>query len=509
MFMDALSASATTNKKDPKKRKRRTSSSKDGSVSSPPDSPQSATILSPRVSTAPLKFYQDILEDDDKKDESVNKNEKNDESSSKKDDDESSKVVDENVDDEEKGDDGDEEEFPTKPKKSKLESDATSSQGKDKDDLQNSTAEPDETEIAEELPKPPGPGCGPDGPPGVLMIHRRKGPKKQLKWKPQETIEQIRYFELDETERVNVTKTFIDAKQSERCREREAVQTSRNLAAEDKMYKEIEWKPLIEIEGVPSHPEGSQSKERQIQADRELTCLKVLYFNANSVPDSASEPDMEQYHFIDPPIIPIDDVTGNPEAINDLTKFPWPEPKLSPINLNSPNNLPPFGNGMPPFNQFPVNGLNPWQQPMFNLADGMIPPIPPLGLGIPIPDDLNLSNLPPFINNDFNGPPPFGFPNFPPNMNNMNRNDNNMGGGRNNNNNGNRGNWFRQNDGGGGGGWSNNHDDRGDRDRGGRGGGRYNNNNNGRPWVHGNNNNRNNRFGYNSGMKNSYRVNQQ
>jgi len=66
-----------------------------------------------------------------------------------------------------------------------------------------------------------------------LLLQKRKGPKKVLKWKTD--LESIRYFELDETERVNVTKTFTDMKQMEKQNEREAFQMARKLS----MYNKI------------------------------------------------------------------------------------------------------------------------------------------------------------------------------------------------------------------------------------------------------------------------------
>lgn len=66
-----------------------------------------------------------------------------------------------------------------------------------------------------------------DGLRSVLLLQKRKGPKKVLKWKTD--LESIRYFELDETERVNVTKTFTDMKQIEKQNEREAFQMARKL----------------------------------------------------------------------------------------------------------------------------------------------------------------------------------------------------------------------------------------------------------------------------------------
>lgn len=67
-----------------------------------------------------------------------------------------------------------------------------------------------------------------DGLKSVLVLQKRKGPKKVLKWKTD--LESIRYFELDETERVNVTKTFTDMKQMEKQNEREAFEMARKLS---------------------------------------------------------------------------------------------------------------------------------------------------------------------------------------------------------------------------------------------------------------------------------------
>lgn len=48
-------------------------------------------------------------------------------------------------------------------------------------------------------------------------------------------LESVRYFELDETERVNVTKTFTDMKQIDKQNEREAFQMARKLS-KSKIY---------------------------------------------------------------------------------------------------------------------------------------------------------------------------------------------------------------------------------------------------------------------------------
>lgn len=123
------------------------------------------------------------------------------------------------------------------------------------------------------------------------MIHRRKGPKKQLKWKAQDDLEEIRYFELDVTERCNVTKTFTDLKHMERIDERNKYMLSRKLSSEDIMMERTAWLPLIVVDNVPPHPDGVNSQERNIQRTRERSVLQALYFNRHMIPESPAKPD--------------------------------------------------------------------------------------------------------------------------------------------------------------------------------------------------------------------------
>ena len=166
-----------------------------------------------------------------------------------------------------------------------------------------------------------------DGLRSVLLLQKRKGPKKNLKWKTE--LESIRYFELDETERVNVTKTFTDMKQMEKQGEREAFQMARKLSTEDLMEEKTRWKPLIPIDlPAPLVEPGKDSREKDIQYAREKGILQALYFNRSMIPDSPSEPDEERHHvIIDPKIIPLEDLTGNKESEKDFTDKAWPEPK--------------------------------------------------------------------------------------------------------------------------------------------------------------------------------------
>uniref|UniRef100_A0A182J1D6 Uncharacterized protein n=1 Tax=Anopheles atroparvus TaxID=41427 RepID=A0A182J1D6_ANOAO len=208
--------------------------------------------------------------------------------------------------------------------------------------------------------KPPGPGCGPDGPPGVLVIHRRKGPKKQLRWRVADELEEIRYFELDVTERCNVTKSFTDMKQMERVDERQKFLMARKVGSEDIMVEKTPWRPLITVDNVPTSPDGSQSVERNVQHQRERGCLQALYFNKHMIPDSPVEPEpADIYQTADPVHIPLEDVTGNPDSVNDFTSMPWPDPKSTPPHESAAFNSPFFPADLPPGGGFGPGGFPP------------------------------------------------------------------------------------------------------------------------------------------------------
>lgn len=293
--------------KNTKKKKRRMSTSKE---SSGPDSPATPTSPS-KVIAAPLKFYQDTLEDEGNKSEDE-------------------KVKKENANSD---DDNEDNIKPTKKAKTEINDDDEDKNASNDDEIDiNIKIEENISKEADEpipVKRPPGPGCGPDGPPGVLTIYRRKGPKKQLKWRPQELLEEVRFFELDETERVNVTKTFNDMILMERSDERNSFLMGRKLPQEDLMKETTDWMQLHLIDNIPLHPDGNNSKEKKIQAERETTVLQALYFSKNMIPDTPADPDMEHHQLTDPQFIPLYDITGA-DTINSFTGMSWPEAKGSP-----------------------------------------------------------------------------------------------------------------------------------------------------------------------------------
>lgn len=352
LFSDALAASANSISKSKidaaKKRKRRLSSSKD----------EKSTPTSP-TSTAPLKFYQDTLES------------------------ENAEPHEENDDDE------------SKPKKTRASlSDEEVGSPKNVDEIQ----EPEEVVL--EAKKVPGIGTGPDGPPGILKISSRKGTKKRLTWKVPEELEEVRYFELDETERCNVTKTsFMDMKTADRLKERQGWIMARKIASEDVMVERTNWAVLIEVENVPPHPMGKESVERRVQADRERTVLKALYFTRASIPDSPAEPEFEHVPMADPKVVPMEDVTGNPDSVNDFRSMPWPEPKGEASQAQQP----PLQQQFAPFNNFPPPQT---AAPMGTLTGAWATPMPFGGGMMQVPAQVAMM-APPFVAAPAFDPAPF------------------------------------------------------------------------------------------------------
>ncbi|KAL3242709.1 hypothetical protein MRX96_002482 [Rhipicephalus microplus] len=134
-----------------------------------------------------------------------------------------------------------------------------------------------------------------DRPISILSMTRKKI-KKSVRWVEDSKLRQFRYFELDETERVNVNNlhNFGDMKTLEMKRERQAVETARRLMG-DRMEEAIPFRPPRRLTlPEPLAEPGANSLEKEIQKLRQQKTLQEIYFSKEMIPDSAYEPDPEQ-----------------------------------------------------------------------------------------------------------------------------------------------------------------------------------------------------------------------
>ncbi|XP_056631292.1 serine/threonine-protein phosphatase 1 regulatory subunit 10-like isoform X2 [Diorhabda sublineata] len=235
---------------------------------------------------------------------------------------------------------------------------------------------------------------------GVLLYSKRKGPKKSISWKNDNDLVEIKYFELDETERVNVTKAFNDMAKMDISNEREALQLCRKVGGEDLMETQIRWRIPFEIElPDPLVTPGSRSLEKDIQFAREKSVLQALYFDKRKIPDSPEEPIPENHQMSDPVIITLEDPDSHEI---DLRTTPWPEPKGNAplpepqMPMVYPNMQVPFN---PQFNTMPPTNF-PNMAPRFPVPGGPMVP--------QVPNNFVPPNIMP---NDMMGPPNMMAPN--------------------------------------------------------------------------------------------------
>ncbi|XP_061475141.1 serine/threonine-protein phosphatase 1 regulatory subunit 10 isoform X2 [Rhineura floridana] len=251
----------------------------------------------------------------------------------------------------------------------------------------------------------------------------KKGKKKKtVSWPEESKLREYFYFELDETERVNVNKIkdFGEAAKREMLKDREAFETARRLS-HDAMEEKIPWvypKP-IDLP-VPLVQPGSGSQEKFTQAEREKGILQELFLSKESVPDSPHEPDPESYEPVPPKLIPLDEGGSNNHKTEELMKQPdyslkhllgnlqgqpGPGPSGVPHGLLGPGPGP-VPNGFPPgpknMQHFPPGGPGPMPGPHGGPGGPNMPP------GPGVPGGPRMMGAPPPQCNDGYWDPPDG-----------------------------------------------------------------------------------------------------
>jgi len=247
----------------------------------------------------------------------------------------------------------------------------------------------------------------------------------------------VKFFELDETERVNVTRpagsggSFSDLKRFDMKHEAEFMLMARrcanNFDVSDDYQSRVqtfgEWK-LIPCDNQSNLVEnGKESKERLIQAERMRTVLESFYVR-NQIPDSPQEPELElNIDSSDSKIIPLDD-ENNPNNVHDFSNIDLPQPKTG---EHLPSRIPDFKPPSIPNNNFaripapfPQTGDQPLLPgaPNFSGVPSMMPPF--RGPLMPPPDPFSVrpSNVQQFYSPNGGSPmqrwPDSGPPSHPP-----------------------------------------------------------------------------------------------
>ncbi|NXE71329.1 PP1RA phosphatase, partial [Calcarius ornatus] len=170
---------------------------------------------------------------------------------------------------------------------------------------------------------------------------RRPRKKKSVSWPEEGRLREYFYFELDETERVNVNKIkdFGEAAKREMLKDRHAFETARRLS-HDSMEEKVPWVYPKALElPAPLVIPGSGSRERFTQAERVKGILQEIFLSK----ESPHEPDPESYEPLPPKLIPLDeDCSGEdgayPEGLDPGAAAASPEPgagaKLPPVLAN-------------------------------------------------------------------------------------------------------------------------------------------------------------------------------
>ena len=127
---------------------------------------------------------------------------------------------------------------------------------------------------------------------GILVYHRGRDKRnKSIRFKPDSEIVAVRYFELDEGERINVNKVkFEEMKKFELNLEKHALKQGGRLDADGNDHgggAAMAWYPPVKAtfegmkdEDIPAllkngQEPGKESSEKAIQAKREQSVLQV------------------------------------------------------------------------------------------------------------------------------------------------------------------------------------------------------------------------------------------
>ncbi|KAL6968807.1 hypothetical protein U1Q18_051427 [Sarracenia purpurea var. burkii] len=222
--------------------------------------------------------------------------------------------------------------------------------------LPDKSSSPDEKDISlDEEPKPPVIKSAEGLKSALSLFRKRNQPKKSVKWRSDDELEAVQFFEVDVSKEPMSLKISGPCSLKERSGERESMLMVRKAGENDKMVEKIAWKkPAIIDIPPPSTAKGPTVKRKISNMLENVQLPPALYYSKSMIPDTPAEPDLEIHSITQPPTIPLDDISGSLDSVNDFSTFKWPEPKQFPPDGSEfmpPNFMP--GAVPPPMFAFP------------------------------------------------------------------------------------------------------------------------------------------------------------
>ena len=277
---------------------------------------------------------------------------------------------------------------------------------------------------------------------GILVYHRgREKRAKKITWRPETELEAVRFFEVDENERVNVNKLKFENMREFESKMEKAAMKSKNSIGDEGDTPTVQWYKPVRITVTNREPftPGQNSKERSIQNDREKNVLQEIYFTREMTPDTPKEadPDSNTIKTGQPALIPTEDAEADENGILYYGHKPWPTPKENEVSqqaqLESQFSLPPaLSSLLSAYNKTGIDSILPTNLGAMSKDEqdtliaqteamkklGMLPPVnnaPPINEPPPTIPPSDFRVPPPGNPPPFNQPPPFGGPPPPSN----------------------------------------------------------------------------------------------
>lgn len=162
--------------------------------------------------------------------------------------------------------------------------------------------------------------AGPRDVRGILVYARGSVRRnRRIVWREDAELVQVEYFELDETERVNVNKIKFEE------RRKQESELEKSALHQKKQEEARPWASLVTCDfQQPDVEYGSSSVEKVTQSQRENSVLQALYFNNKALNDP-SEPENATTIRLETKTIPLIDPSGE-ETFMNYEDLGWPLP---------------------------------------------------------------------------------------------------------------------------------------------------------------------------------------